>query len=309
MNQFVSRRVFLRGSLASAACAAWLPQSACRSAPVGDLDLMLAGGTLVDGTGRPSRVADVGIRGERIVGVGALRSGRVRRVVDARGLIVAPGFIDAHAHTDLRRHPRAQSKLFQGVTLDVTGPDGGSPFPERRDDSEGDVVTDVGQCAGFDAWAAEHGPIAMHIAAYVGHGTVRRLVLGPSGRAPDAGELRLMQRIVAEAMEQGAIGLSSGLEYFPGNTATTDELVALCRVAARFGRPYVTHIRNEDDRLLEAVDEAIEISRRSGASLLLSHLKVGGKPNWHKIDALIERVDKARAEGLEVRADRYPYEA
>ncbi|MCA8977672.1 MAG: D-aminoacylase [Planctomycetes bacterium] len=303
-----SRRTFLRHSLATGSALALAPVGGCsllRSAP---LDLVLRGGTVIDGTGKAGFEADVGVRGDRIVAIGKLDHG-AGQVIDARGLIVAPGFVDAHAHTDLRRNPRAQSKLFQGVTMDVTGPDGGSPFPTPLSTTEAATVDDEAACASFAAWADEHGPIAMNIGAYVGHGTVRKLVLGPVGRAPDARELGIMKDLVAQAFEQGALGLSSGLEYFPGNMSTTAELVELCRIAARFDRPYVTHIRNEDETLLEAVDEAIEICRRSGAPLLLSHLKVGGAPNWHKIDALLQRIEQARAAGLEVRCDRYPYEA
>lgn len=304
-----TRRTFLRRTLAAGSAAALLPLRACTSAPRAPFDLVLRGGTVVDGTGGAPIVTDVGIRGDRIVAVARLGDADARRVLDVRGRIVAPGFVDAHAHSDLRRQPVAQSKLYQGVTLDVTGPDGGSPFPTRLPSATTELVASAAECASCAAWAAAHPPIAIGIGSYVGHGTVRGLVLGPSGRAPSPRELRTMQDLVAQAFEQGALGLSSGLEYFPGNMTSTDELVALCEVAARFDRPYVTHIRNEDETLLEAVDEAIEIARRSGAPLLLSHLKVGGKPNWHKIDALLERIERARAAGLEVRCDRYPYEA
>lgn len=309
MTQLPTRRVFLQQSLAAGSTLAISPLAACSGTRPASFDLLLRGGTVIDGSGKPGFPADVGIRGDRIVAIGAFAEATATRVLDAHGLIVAPGFLDAHAHTDLRRQPRAQSKLFQGVTLDVTGPDGSSAFPVRRDGKDAPPVTATSECTSFAAWAAAHGPIGMNIGAYVGHGTLRELALGPVGRAPTAAELRTMQDLLAEALEQGALGLSSGLEYFPGNMATTDELVLLCKTAAKYDRPYVTHIRNEDDRLLEAVDEAIDIARRSGASLLLSHLKVGGKPNWHKIDGLLARIEAARAEGLEVRADRYPYEA
>ncbi len=309
MSRPCSRRTFLECSLLTGTTAALAPLAACVGTSTSELDLGITGGTIVDGTGRPGFVGDIGVRDGRIVAVGARGTGKARRVIDATGLIVAPGFVDIHAHSDLRRHPRAQSKLFQGVTLDVVGPDGGSPFPSRRDGATDGIAAAANQCTSCDAWASEHGPIAIGVGSYVGHGTLRELVLGPVGRAPDEHELKVMQDLVEQAFEQGALGLSSGLEYFPGNMSATDELVALCKVAARFDRPYVTHIRNEDDHLLQAVDEAIEICRRSGTSLVLSHLKVGGPRNWHKIDALIERIEGARREGLEVRCDRYPYEA
>jgi N-acyl-D-aspartate/D-glutamate deacylase len=303
-----SRRDFLRQALVAGSAMAAAPITACTSNRAADLDLVLRGGTVVDGTGKARFVADVGLRGDRIVAIGALGGGGAHRVLDVRGLVVAPGFVDVHAHSDLRRHARAQSKVFQGVTLDVTGPDGGSPFPHAAAATNAPIHGIAG-CTSFTAWADEHGPIAIDIGAYVGHGTVRELALGPVGRAATARELGLMQDLVEQAFEQGALGLSSGLEYFPGNMAPTEELVALCRIAARWNRPYVTHMRNEDDRLLEAVDEAIEIARRSGAPLLISHLKVGGKRNWHKIDALLARIETARSQGLDLHCDAYPYEA
>lgn len=302
-----SRRDFLRSSLAAGAASALGPLAACTGTRAGPFDLLLRSGTIVDGTGRPGFVGDVGIRGDRIAAIGRLGA-TAARVIDVQGLIVAPGFVDAHAHSDLRRNPKAQSKLFQGVTFDVTGPDGGSPFPERRAADENATTTDR-TCADFTAWAAMHGPLAIDIGAYVGHGTVRRHALGPVGREATAAELGTMQDLVAQALEQGALGLSSGLEYFPGNMTPTAELISLCKVAARFDRPYVTHIRNEDDHLLEAVDEAIAIARGSGAPLLISHLKVGGKPNWHKLEPMLAKIDAARTEGLDVQCDAYPYEA
>lgn len=307
MTTALTRRDFLRTSVVAGAALG--PLGACVGARGGEpLDLVLRGGTLVDGSGRPGVLGDLGVRGDRIVALGDLAGATALRVLDARGLIVAPGFVDAHAHTDLRRNPRAQSKVFQGVTTDVTGPDGGSAFPDRPTPGDGDDASGRG-CPDFAAWVRQHGRIAIDIGSYVGHGTVRRQVLGPVGRAATAAELRAMEDLIAQAFEQGALGLSSGLEYFPGNMTPTEELVALCKVAARFDRPYVTHIRNEDDQLLEAIDEAIAIARGSGARLLLSHLKVGGQPNWHKLEPLLARIEAARAAGLDVQADAYPYEA
>jgi N-acyl-D-amino-acid deacylase len=301
-----TRRQFLRSSLAAGSS---LAAASCfaSSSPREPLDLLLRGGTVLDGTETEGRLADVAIRGDRIVDVGNFGAAQAGRVIDVRGLVVAPGFLDVHAHSDLRRNPLAQSKVAQGVTFDVCGPDGGSPFPSGDDDEE--EPASLRNCTSRKVWGEQHGEIAIDIGAYVGHGTVRQRVMGPVARAPSSAELTAMQDLVREALEQGAMGLSSGLEYFPGNAATTDEVVALARIAARFDRPYVTHIRNEDSQLVEAIDEAIDISRRSGASLLISHLKVGGQPNWPKLDAVLERIERARTAGLEVRADCYPYEA
>ena len=304
MRAPLTRRDFLRQSFVAGSAVAVGSFVGCASGRGGPFDLLLRGGTLVDGTGAARRTADLAVRGDRIVAIGDLGAAPARSVLDVAGLVVAPGFVDAHAHTDLRRNARALSKLHQGVTTDVTGPDGGSAFPEREADTPGER-----SCADFAAWQAQHGPIAIDIGSYVGHGTLRRAVLGPVGRAPSASELQRLQGLCTEAFAQGALGLSSGLEYFPGNMAATDELVALCEVAAHFRRPYVTHIRNEDDKVLAAVDEAITIARRSGASLLISHLKIGGSPNWPQLDRVLASIDGARQEGLAVHADAYPYEA
>ncbi|MBM3960405.1 MAG: D-aminoacylase [Planctomycetes bacterium] len=309
MSIAISRRAFVRHALAAGAAAPFAGLGGCAAfGSHGPFDLLLRGGTVVDGTGAARWIADVAIAGDRIVAIGDLASAAAARTIDAHGLAVAPGFVDAHAHSDLRRQPRATSKALQGVTTDVTGPDGGSAFPERLADGA-DADAEDRRCGDFATWRAQHGPIAIDIGSYIGHGTVRRHVLGPVGRAATADELAAMQALLASAFEQGALGVSSGLEYFPGNMTPTSELVALCKVAAMHDRPYVTHIRNEDDTVLEAVDEAIAIARESGASLLISHLKIGGPHNWPKIDALIARIEAARAQGVDVVCDAYPYEA
>lgn len=302
MPSLPTRRSFVLRSLAAtpsfAFASRWLGTTRAPFA------FVIRGGTVIDGTGEAGRIADVGITGDRITSIGDLASATAARVIDGKGLVVAPGFVDAHAHSDLRRNPAAQSKVMQGVATDVCGPDGGSPFPEAAD--ENDKAENV--CDSRATWQKQHGKIAIDIGSYVGHGTVRRLVLGATGRAATAAELTAMQRVIETAFEQGALGLSSGLEYFPGNATATDELVELCKVAGKHDRPYVTHIRNEDDRVVQAVDEAIEIARRSGAPLLISHLKVGGRTNWPKLDTVLARIEAARKDH-EVHADCYPYEA
>jgi N-acyl-D-amino-acid deacylase len=315
MRKATTRRTFVRDSLLASAAVPFVGFTSC-AAPAtavaaagevnGPFDLLLRGGTLVDGSGAPARIGDLGLRGDRIVALGNLAATNAQRVLDMRGLVVAPGFVDAHAHSDLRRFPKAPSKVFQGVTTDVTGPDGGSAFPERVAE-EG--AASARAAPDFATWRAQHGPIAIDIGSYVGHGTVRRHVMGPVGRAALANELQAMQALLAAAFEQGALGLSSGLEYFPGNMTSTDELIALCQIAKHYDRPYVTHIRNEDDRVLEAVDEAIAIARGSGCALLISHLKIGGSTNWPKLEGLFARIEAARAAGIDVSCDAYPYEA
>ena len=302
-----SRRDFLRHAAVFASAGGLAPGLTPHLFRGRRLDVVIRGGMLIDGSGTPAVRADLGITGGRISRIGQLGNEAAGRVIDATGLVVAPGFIDVHAHTNLIGNPRGQSKVYQGVTLDLTGPDGGSSFPNRVDGPG--LVTDADQCSSFRAWKERHGDIAMNIGSYVGHGTVRNLVLGPVQRPPTDRELGVMQDLVRQAMEEGAIGLSSGLEYNPSGFAETEEIIALAKVAAEYGRPYGTHMRSEDRLLVESTEESIRICRESGAPLLITHMKVGGRPNWSKIDALIETVERARADGLNVHCDRYPYEA
>ena len=271
-------------------------------------DLLLKNGVVFDGSGLPPVMLDVAVLGDRIEAVGAFPDSAAAEVIDLDGASLCPGFIDVHAHSDLLSKNGAESKLFQGVTLDITGPDGGSSFPNRKPRTPR-TVTDSDQCSSFDKWAHRHDKngLPMNLGSYVGHAVVRSLVLGSAQRPPDKGELRTMQALVRDAMEQGAVGLSSGLEYNPSGFAQTDEIIALARVVAEFGGVYGTHIRSEDQFVIEAVEEAIEICRQSGAKLLLTHLKVAGQPNWHKIERVLELIEQARAEGLDVWCDRYPY--
>ena len=288
------RRSFLCGAAALAA--------SCRIRPSLrelDFDALLLGGTLVDGTGAARRRADVALYDGRIVEIGALAGRSAALVIECEGSVIAPGFIDVHAHSNLRRHPGAESKLHQGVTLDVTGPDGGSAFPGE----EGEGLRR------FSDWRAQYRDTehAIHLASYVGHGSVRRSVLGHERRAPSASELDHMRELVRQSLSDGAVGLSSGLEYSPDGFASTDEVVALAEVAAEFGAVYATHVRNEDSEVLRAAEEAIEIARRAGCPLLLTHLKAAGAPNWPQLEQIIERAEAAREAGVEVWADRYPY--
>ncbi len=297
----VTRRTFLATSALTSAA---VVSSAVAQGP--ELDVLIKGGTVVDGTGGPSRVADVGIRNGRIVAVEKLPDATAATMLDATGLVVSPGFIDVHAHTNLLVQPGAESKIFQGVTFDVTGPDGGSEFPRRRKGATGPLTPDA--CTTFAEWAEPlDDGTAIHLSSYIGHGALRELVLDESAREPTPDELRLMQDLVRGAMAQGAAGLSSGLEYNPAGFAKTEEVIALAKAVAEFGGVYGTHIRNEDDTVVESVDEAIRIAEESGATLLLTHLKVSGKPNWHKLDIIFEKIAAAQARGVNVTADRYPY--
>jgi N-acyl-D-aspartate/D-glutamate deacylase len=266
-------------------------------------DLILRGGALFDGTGigTAGRTADIGVRAGRIGAVARHIRGRGAEEIDARGLAVAPGFIDIHSHGDgsLAIDPRAESMIRQGVTTIVVGQDGSSRVPDQEGmDSFGPYFARL-----------EALPAAVNVATMVGLGTVRRRVVGEDDRPATAAELARMTRLVEAALVSGACGASTGLEYTPGAFASQEELVALCRPLAARRLPYATHMRNEDDRLLEAVDEAIAIARSAGCPLQISHLKTGGARNWGKIDAVFGRIASARQGGLDLTFDRYPYVA
>lgn len=257
-------------------------------------DLLITGGTVVDGTGAPGRAADIALRDGRIVSV---RPGIVRdsatRIIDATGLVVAPGFIDLHAHLEpLLRLPDAESAVRQGVTTALGGPDGTSPWPL---DAYLDSVTSVGT--------------GINVAFLVGHNTIRRAVMGTDNRAPNADELERMKAMVAQGMDDGAFGLSTGLRYVPGAFAETDEVVELARVAAERGGIYTSHLRDEGMQLIAGVAEAIEIGRRAGIPVVLTHHKVIGRPMWGSSERTLAMVDSARAAGIDVMADQYPYTA
>ena len=315
----MNRRSFIAGVLGTAAAAsaggAGLLLQGCSKGR--DLDLVIAGGTVFDGSGGPPFRGDIGVSGGAIREIGRLRKSRAAVVVEAGGLAVSPGFVDVHDHTDvgLLVDPRAESAVRQGVTTLVSGNCGGSPFPLSDEDLE-EARRQLAEELGLGAdWRdiggflgrIERSGTALNYATFVGHGSVRAAAMGYGDRAPSATELERMKTLVAEAMAGGALGLSSGLEYTPGSFASAEELVALCRVAARSGGIYATHMRNEDSAVLEAVDEALRIARESPIRLQISHLKIGDAANWPKLDALLGSLEEARAAGIGLRADRYPY--
>jgi dihydroorotase/N-acyl-D-amino-acid deacylase len=260
-----------------------------------DYDLLIKGGTVVDGTGARGFRADVGVRGDRIVAVSRtpLAATRAKRVVDATGKVVAPGFIDLHAHLDpLLRLPDAESHVRQGVTTALGGPDGGGPWP-------------------FGAYldsAAKVG-VGMNVAFLAGHNTIREAVMGMADRDPTPAELERMTGMVAQAMHEGAFGLSTGLKYLPGAFSHTPEVIALSKAAADSGGIYTSHLREEGLGLLEGVAEAIEIGRQAHIPVVLTHHKVVGKPMWGASVRTLAMVDSARAGGIDVMFDQYPYDA
>ena len=315
----MDRRTFIREALRTAGLAsaggAGLLLRGCTKGR--EFDLLVVGGTIYDGTGGPPVRADIGVSGGAVRSIGRIRAARAATVIKAEGMAVSPGFIDVHEHTaeGLLVNPRAESAVRQGVTTLVSGNCGDSPFPltdEAFENAKQTLLAEYGldlnwrDIRGFLGRLEEAGA-ALNYATFVGHGTVRAAAMGFGNRAPAAAELERMKALVGEAMTGGALGLSSGLEYTPGSFASTEELVELCRVAAGSGGVYATHVRDEEGGILEAVDEAFRIARETPIRLQISHLKVGYAVNWPKFPALLERIERARAAGIEFLCDRYPY--
>lgn len=282
------------------------------------LDILIRAGQVLDGLGNPPIRADLGIRQGRATIVPPGQSAHGATVLDATGCYVAPGFIDIHGHSDFASliAGNAASRVAAGVTTECIGNCGYGAFPLAgevllRRQSEYDVsqlTIDWHDVAGYFARAQQAG-CSINLVTLIGHGNVRGCVVGYGQQKATPVQLAEMCRIVDECMAAGCSGLSSGLEYPPGMWADLDELVALARVVARHGGVYASHIRNESDRLIESVQEFLEILRRSGCRGQLSHVKTAGPANWHKIAELKRLLDSARREGLVFCADRYPYTA
>jgi N-acyl-D-amino-acid deacylase len=280
-------------------------------------DVLLEGGTVYDGTGAPGRRADVGLRGDRVAAIGDLSSARANTVLDVAGLAVAPGFINMLSwSTDtLLVDGRSQSEIRQGVTTEVFG-EGNSMGPlddamkRRLKERQGDLQYDVAwtTLAEYLTYLERRG-VAPNVASFLGAATIRESVLGEEDRQPGAEELERMRDLVRRGMEEGALGIGSSLIYAPGVYAKTEELIELCRVAARYRGKYISHLRNEGDRLLESVDELIRIAREAGIPAEIYHLKAAGETNWPKLEAVIARVEEARRQGLRITADMYTYTA
>jgi N-acyl-D-amino-acid deacylase len=288
-----TRREFVAHAGAALAGVALFPAIRVQGRPY---DLVLRGGTVFDGSGAAGRELDVAIRGGRIAAVARGIRQQGTEEIDARGLAVAPGFVDIHSHGDgsLREDPRAESVIRQGVTTIIVGQDGSS-----RGESPGAV-------AEWRAGMTRLAP-AVNVATMIGLGSVRGAVVGDDDRPATPAELRRMVGMVQRAVAEGACGASSGLEYTPGAFARPDELIALCRPLAARRLPYATHMRNEDDRLLDSIDESIAVARGARCPLQVSHLKTQGPRNWGKLDDVFARIEEARASGLDVAFDRYPY--
>ncbi|MEJ2702204.1 MAG: hypothetical protein P8Z79_07150 [Sedimentisphaerales bacterium] len=279
-------------------------------------DVVITSGDIYDGSGGAPYIADVGIKDGHIAAIGRLGKD-ADTVVDANGLAVAPGFINmlSWSNESLIEDGRSQGEIRQGVTLEVMG-EGSSMGPlneaMKRDmrASQGDIKypvewTTLGE---FLEYLVKRG-VSPNVASFVGAATVRAHTLGYGDIHPTAGQLDQMRQLVAQAMREGALGVSSALIYAPGVYANTDELIALAEEAGRYGGVYISHIRSEGNGLLEALDEMITISRKANVAAELYHMKAAGQANWPKLDAMIGKIEKARAEGLHVTADMYTYTA
>lgn len=271
------------------------------------LDVKITNGRVVDGTGAPWFRADVGIRGKEIAAVGDLSSVSAKTTIDAANRIVAPGFIDLLSWAQYAAiiEPSLEAHVRQGITTAVAG-EGYSPGPRRPDQLRGD-----------ERWARlgdyldqlDRQGAAINFALLVGTSNPRQMVIGDTNRAPAADEMRQMEAIVEQAMRDGAIGISTSLIYVPAMYSSTEEIINMARVAAKHGGMYFSHIRDEGDRIDSALDEAFRIGREAGIPVNIWHLKIGGRPNWGKMPAIIERIEAARREGLDVSASVYPYAA
>lgn len=302
--------------LFAAAALALVMGGAAPAAPAA-YDLLIRGGEIYDGSGGPGMKGDVGVKGERIVCVGVCPAGAAVRTVDAAGKAVSPGFVNmlSWSNESLIQDGRGQSELRQGVTLQVMG-EGSSMGPMTPDmkrlevQRQGDIRFPITWTT-LDEYLRflEQKGVSVNVASFVGSATVRENVLGEGDVDPTPEQLARMRALVVQAMEDGALGVGSSLIYAPGTFAETDELAALVGEAGRCGGMYISHIRSEGSRLLEAIDELIEISRRSGAPAEIYHLKASGKENWGKLDAALARIEAARASGLRITADMYTYPA
>ena len=284
-------------------------------------DILIKKATIIDGTGEPGWVGDVAIKNGRFTAIEpSLESINAKQTIQGAGLVLAPGFIDIHTHSDdyWLQDPRSEIKLKQGVTMEIVGNCGISLVPleaktknmalaEALVSAEHtDIFSDVFSFADYRE-LVEQKKLAINIMGLIGHGTLRIAVMGLSGKDPDAVQMEEMKSLLGTAMDQGAVGMSTGLIYAPGIFAKTAELVELSRVVAKRGGLYVSHTRNEAEEVLAAIDEVIAIGEQAQIAVHISHLKITGNRNWSLVDQVIEKIEKARSRGIDLTCDVYPY--
>ena len=316
MTRRYSRRDFVKSSSAAFGAFA-LPTNRLRV--VQEFDLVVRNGTVLDGTGGPVWQGDLGVVGDTITAIGSIAPERGSRVLDAAGLHVSPGFIDIHSHSDssIFAYPTADSRSRQGITTEVTGQCGFSAAPLEGVDADTRRATLEEETGAPVEWTSiasyfdtlEQIGVSVNQAFLLGHGSMRQNVAGLEDRHLTDSEMASFVRSLEEGMDQGAFGISTGLEYTPGLFTPTEEVVALSRVIARRGGFYASHIRNEESGLLAAIHEAIQVGREARLPVQISHLKAAGGPNWSKQWAALNLIESARRDGVEVMADAYPYTA
>jgi len=257
-------------------------------------DVLIVNGKIIDGTGNSWYYADVAVKNGKIAAIGKLANTTALKTIDAKGLIVAPGFIDVHAHIEngVFERPTADNYIYDGVTSVITGNCGGSADDLKK-----------------FFWQMDSMKTSINIASLVGHNTVRGLAMGLDNRLANPEEQKKMEELVAQAMKDGAVGLSTGLIYVPGTYSNTDEVIDLAKVAAHYNGVYASHIRNEENGVLDAINEAINIGKAANMSVEISHFKVSGRANWGRSKETLPLIEKARKEGYDVTIDQYPYTA
>ena len=280
-------------------------------------DVLIINGHIIDGTGSPWYSGDIGIRAGRIAAIGRLAEDRAKQKIDAQGMVVAPGFIDMLGQSEITIlvEPHLPSKIFQGITTEITG-EGGSVAPlndriraaDRAGYERYGIKPDWDTMGQYFARLEKQG-IGINVADYVGATQVRRIVIGEENRPPTPAELDRMKQLVREAMQDGAVGLSTALQYAPAPYATTAELIALASEAGRLGGIYATHLRSEGDTIIPALDEAIRIGREAKLPVEVWHLKAAGKPNWGRMPEIVKHIQQARDSGVDIAADTYAYPA
>ncbi len=280
-------------------------------------DIIIKNGLIIDGSGAPAYKKDIGLIGNKIIAIDDLKNSTADIIIDGEGLVVSPGFIDIHTHTDIQLlvNSKAESKIHQGVTTEVSGNCGSSPFPLSDDDFQ-DFDTKIFEQYGIHIdWRNTDGylrrledhKISINHATLTGQGTLRSIVIGNNDIQANPEQINEMKDMLERSMAEGSFGLSTGLEYAPGSYASTEELIELNKVVAKNGGIYATHIRSEDDQVEEAIQEALRICKEANVSTQISHLKACNQANWDKIDHVLEMIHTAAESGMQVKADRYPY--